>query len=86
MCSKNISQISKGRSLFVGGAESQRRRNKEKGGVCGKKIQKTRLSWSISFFFGLFGGGSPNFFLKNPFAPHLRARHKYNNFSTSTKK
>jgi hypothetical protein len=43
-----------------------RRRNKEKGGVCGKKIQKTRLSSSISFFVVVLSGGrSENTFQKS---------------------
>jgi hypothetical protein len=44
-----------------------RRRNKGKGGVCdGKKIQKTMLSSSISFFFVVLSGGrSENIFEKS---------------------
>jgi hypothetical protein len=43
-----------------------RRRKKEKQGVCGKKLQKTRLSLSIfDLFVVLSGGRSENTFEKS---------------------
>jgi hypothetical protein len=52
-----------------------RRRNKEKGGVCGKKIKKQGCHRQFLFLLLFSPAAAPKISLKNPFAPHLRTRH-----------